>query len=309
MFLHVEIEDTGPGIAPPEMAYLFQAFTQTELGQLAQEGTGLGLAISHNFVELLGGELHVQSEVGRGTLFSFTIPARQVRASAITTKAPTRRVTGLAPGQPHYRILVVDDKWDNRYLLTRLLSPRGFDVREAANGREAISIWEEWEPHLIWMDMRMPVLDGYKATEHIKATTKGQATAIIALTASAFEEEKAVVLSAGCDDFLRKPFKEAEIFELMQQHLGVRYLYEDIQPEEEQKGDLSASAADLTALAALAPELRRRLEDTLLMADLQAIAEIIQEISTHDAELGRRLAYLADDFKYQTILEALEQMK
>ncbi len=307
VFIHVEVEDTGPGIAPQEMAQLFQAFTQTEVGRQAQEGTGLGLAISRNFVELLGGELRVQSEVGRGTLFRFTIPARQVRASAITTKAPTRRVTGLAPGQPRYRILVVDDKRDNRYLLTRLLSPRGFDVREAGNGREAISIWEEWEPHLIWMDMRMPVLDGYKATERIKATTKGQATAIIALTASAFEEEKAVVLSAGCDDFLRKPFKEAEIFDVMQQHLGVQYLYEDIQPEEEHEEDLSLSAADLTALASLPAELRKCLEDTLLMADLQAIAEIIQDVSTYDAELGRRLAYLADDFKYQTILEALEQ--
>ena len=308
-FLHIEIEDTGPGIASQELENLFQAFTQTEVGRQAQEGTGLGLAISRSFVELLGGELQVQSEVGRGTLFRFTIPVRRVHASEISAKPPTRRVIGLAPDQPRYRILVVDDKRDNRYLLQRLLTPLGFDVREAGNGQEAVESWQEWEPHLIWMDMRMPVLDGYKATEQIKATTKGQATAIIALTASAFEEEKAVVLSAGCDDFLRKPFKEAEIFELMQKHLGVQYLYEDIQLEKTEEEDLSFATIDAAALAALSPELRQRLEHKLLMADITEISALIQEIFACNAALGQTLKYLADDFKYHKILEVLEQIE
>ena len=121
--------------------------------------------------------------------------------------------TTLAPNQPRYRILIVDDKWTNRQLLIKLLNPLGFELKEAENGQQAIEVWEEWEPHLIWMDMRMPVMDGYTATQQIKAHLKGQATAIIALTASVLEEERAVVLSAGCDDFLRKPFKENDIFE------------------------------------------------------------------------------------------------
>ena len=114
----------------------------------------------------------------------------------------------------------------NRDVLVLLLRSVGFDVREAVDGQEAIAVWEEWEPHLIWMDMRMPVMNGYEATRHIKASTKGQATVIIALTASAFEEERTVVLSAGCDDFVRKPFREAEVFDKMADYLGVRYTYD-----------------------------------------------------------------------------------
>ncbi|MFM6357451.1 MAG: response regulator, partial [Planktothrix sp.] len=106
----------------------------------------------------------------------------------------------------------------------------GFELKEARNGLESITIWNEWEPHLIFMDMRMPVMDGYEATKYIKSTTKGNATAIIALTASVLEEEKAIVLSAGCDDFIRKPFTEQSIFEALAQHLGVEYIYEETQP-------------------------------------------------------------------------------
>lgn len=305
--LQIEIEDTGSGIAPQEIELLFQAFTQAESGRNTQEGTGLGLAISRNFVELLGGELRMQSEVGRGTLFSFTIPVQRVHASIIATPPPMRRVIGLVPDQPNYRILVVDDKRDNRYLLTRLLAPLGFEVREATNGQEAIALWGEWQPHLIWMDMRMPVLDGYKATEQIKSTIKGQATAIIALTASAFEEEKAVVLSAGCDDFLRKPFKEAEIFDLMQKHLGVQYLYEDMQSNQEPGEELpSRQIIDVTALSTIPPELRQQLEHSVLMADVSRITAIIQEIFVYDTNLGQTLEHLAEDYKYNKILEALQ---
>ncbi|GAK61300.1 two-component system sensor histidine kinase/response regulator [Candidatus Vecturithrix granuli] len=307
--LHLEIEDTGPGITPQELEYVFQAFTQTEAGRKTQEGTGLGLAISRNFVELLGGELHVQSEVGRGSLFSLTIPVQRVHASDLAAKSPTRRVIGLVSGQPHYRILVVDDKQDNRYLLMRLLTPLGFDVREANNGQEAITIWQEWQPNLIWMDMRMPVLDGYKATEQIKATMQGQATAIIALTASAFEEEKAVVLSAGCDDFLRKPFKETEIFDLMQKHLGVQYLYKDMQPGEDVGEEKPLfSTIDVAALTTIPTELRQRLEHSVLIADVSGITEMIQEIFAYDATLGQTLEHLAEDFKYSHILEALQKI-
>jgi CheY-like chemotaxis protein len=134
-------------------------------------------------------------------------------------------VIGLESGQPQYRILVVDDRLESRVLLVKLLTSVGFEVLEAVNGQEAIELWSSWEPHLIWMDMRMPVMDGYEATKRIKADLKGQATAIVALTASAFEEERSVVLSAGCDDFVRKPFRESVIFEKMAQHLGVRYIY------------------------------------------------------------------------------------
>ncbi|GGA50587.1 hypothetical protein CYANOKiyG1_70090 [Okeania sp. KiyG1] len=226
------VEDTGAGIAPEELDKLFEAFVQTETGKQAQEGTGLGLPISRKFVQLMGGDIQVTSEVGKGTIFSFEIQADEVKAENVESQKPKQRVIALAPNQPRYRILIVDDKALNRQLLVKLLNPLGFELKEASNGKEAIEIFEVWEPHLIWMDMRIPVMDGYEATRKIKATTKGQAIAIIALTASVLEEEKAVILSAGCSAFMRKPFREEEIFEAMREHIGVEFIYEEVQKKE-----------------------------------------------------------------------------
>ena len=222
--IHFEVEDTGAGIAPEELDKLFEPFVQTQSGMEAQEGTGLGLPISQNFVQLMGGELTVSSKVGHGTAFKFEIPVRIIDAQEVQNQEPQSRDIALEPNQPRYRVLVVDDKATNRRLLVKLLEPLGFEIEEASNGQEAVAIWERWEPHLIWMDMRMPVMDGYEATKQIKSQLKGQATVIIAITASILEEERAVVLSVGCDDFVRKPLRESVIFEKIAEHLGVRYL-------------------------------------------------------------------------------------
>ena len=194
--LFFEVEDTGPGIAPEEQDALFEAFAQTETGQKSQEGTGLGLSISQQFVHLMQGEMSVHSEVGRGSVFGCTVAFKTATAEDIHEKEKNAHmVVGLAPDQPTYRILIVEDREENRKLLTRFLVPLGFEVREAEDGKIGIEVWNEWQPHLIWMDMRMPVMDGYEATKRIKASTQGQETIIIALTASVFEEERSLVLS------------------------------------------------------------------------------------------------------------------
>lgn len=226
LYLNFEVEDTGVGINPQELDQLFLAFGQTEAGRNSQQGTGLGLAISQKFVQLMGGEIRVKSVLGQGSVFSFEIPISVADPTMIPAPYPIAQVVGLEPNQPTYRILAVDDRTESRLLLVKLLGEIGFEVREATNGKEAIAVWEDWQPHLIWMDMRMPVMDGYEATRQIKATLQGQATVIIALTASAFEEDRHLVLSAGCDDFLRKPFRAETLWEKMGHHLGVRYCYE-----------------------------------------------------------------------------------
>jgi PAS domain S-box-containing protein len=204
--LGFEVEDTGVGIESDELDKIFEAFTQAQTGRNCTEGTGLGLPISRKFVALMGGDISVSSQVGHGSIFKFAINVSTVNATDIENQQPTRRVVALEPNQPRYRILVVDDKWSNRQLLLRLLNPIGFEIQEASNGKEAIEMWESFEPHLIWMDMRMPVMDGYEATRYIKSQLKGQATAILALTASTLEEERAIILSTGCDDFCEKAF-------------------------------------------------------------------------------------------------------
>jgi signal transduction histidine kinase/DNA-binding NarL/FixJ family response regulator len=303
--LRFEVADTGPGIAPDEIGHLFEAFAQTETGRQIGEGTGLGLPISRKFAQLMGGNIEVQSQVGQGTTFTFTIQAQQADQIQNPKSKIQNQVVALEPGQPQYRILVVDDQWANRQLLVKLLSPLGFDLREAENGQQALEIWQEFAPQLIWMDMRMPVMDGYQAAQRIKATTQGQATAIIALTASAFEEERAVVLSAGCDDFLRKPFREADIFALMHKHIGVKYVYAvDSQlmavPESREKIQLEDLASDR---AGLPTELLAQLIEGAELGDIELIDQAIAQIRPLHPALAEELARLAHFFEYDKIIK------
>ena len=231
--LSFSIQDTGPGIAPESMGRLFEAFGQNEAGLLSSEGTGLGLTISRSFIELMGGQISVSSELGRGSIFTVNLPVTLASYVAPQKSSMTSRVpTHLSPGQPEIRILVAEDRLVNRTLLVNLLRSVGFAVREANNGREAIEVWDDWSPHLIWMDMQMPVMSGYKAAQHIKASLKGQSTVIIALTASAFEEQRAEILNSGCDDFVGKPFRLEDIFEKLAEYLDVKYLFNDNEQEE-----------------------------------------------------------------------------
>lgn len=301
--LYFEIEDTGLGIIPEELDKLFQPFVQTQTGSQSQQGTGLGLVISQQFVKLMGGEMSVSSEVGHGTTFKFDIQISVADSASIQTKQPKRRVIALEPDQPRYRLLIVDDRWDNRKLLIKLLNPLGFDVKEATNGLEAIELWSSWEPHLIFMDMRMPVMDGYEATKRIKATTKGQATAIIALSASHFEETRTVILSVGCNDFIRKPFREADIFDALQKHIGVRYVYE--QPARE-PDSTQIEALTPEALAALPAEWLASLQKAAIEGDLDLILTLIEPIHSQNDPLANALASLAKKFQFKQLLTLIQ---
>ncbi|MCP2730041.1 ATP-binding response regulator, partial [Limnofasciculus baicalensis] len=233
------IEDTGLGIAPEEINNLFIAFGQTESGRKSQEGTGLGLAISQKFIQLMGGDIKVSSVLDKGTIFRFDIPVDPPEAMALQIPQETRKIIGLAQNQPNYRILVVEDCLENRLLLVKLLTSVGFSVAEAKNGLEAVELCSSYSPHLILMDMQMPVMSGYEATQRIKEHFQGSTTAIIALTASAFEEERIHILSAGCDDFMRKPFREEILWEKIAGLLGVRYIYEESEVKDYRASHLS----------------------------------------------------------------------
>ena len=230
--LSFAVEDTGGGIDPEEQDSLFEPFVQSKSGKFHPEGTGLGLPISQQFVRLMGGELTATSVLNRGSTFAFQIPVLLgVDASAQTPSAV--RSQGrlvLASDQPTYRILLVEDHWSNRQLLHSLIKPLGFEIQEAINGQDAVALWETWQPHLIWMDIRMPVMDGYEATRRIRALERDRTnstlppTKIIALTANAFEDECTNALAAGCDAFVRKPLQAALILAKIAEHLGVRYV-------------------------------------------------------------------------------------
>ncbi|WP_414550312.1 MASE1 domain-containing protein [Anabaena sp. CCY 0017] len=304
--LYMRISDTGIGISAAELPKVFEAFTQAEAGREMQEGTGLGLAISRKFVQLMGGDISVESELGKGTTFQFYIQAKlgqEINSNDVNERP---HVLGLVAGQPTYKILAVDDKPINRQLLLKLLKPLGFEMKEASNGKEALKIWDEWEPHLIFMDMRMPVMDGYEATKQIKSTTKGNATAVIALTASVLEEEKAIVLSAGCDDFLRKPFAEYTIFDALAKHLGVKYIF-----AENHALDLeSVESSPLTSenLTCMSGEWISQLYEAALEANTNLVLELVGEIPKIETHLIQALTKLARQFEFEKLVDLSESL-
>jgi PAS domain S-box-containing protein len=320
-----EIEDTGIGIAPNELDKLFEAFVQTASGETVQEGTGLGLTISRQFVRLMGGEITVSSQLGQGTTFKFDIPVGIVDAAEIESEQPSRRIIALEPNQPRYRILIVDDQENNRQLLIKLLNPFGFELQAVSNGREAVEIWSKWQPHFIWMDMRMPVMDGYEATQWIrtiekkitaagnkgtlKAGIKDNAssvmlptrTAIVALMASTLEAESAAALAGGCDDFIRKPFREEEIFDAMNKYIGVRYVYEGASYL---AGSLSTQEQALTPsdLAVLRADWLANLHQATVEGHLKRMQALIEEIRPEHGSLAKALLELANQYQFEQLL-------
>jgi len=299
--LDFSIADTGLGISSAELETIFEAFTQSQVGRDAQQGTGLGLAISQQFVRLMGGELTVASEVGKGSTFSFSIPIRIAESEIVPLDTTERTAISLAPDQPLYRMLVVDDDEINRRLLVELLKPFGFELREAVNGAEAVQEFENWNPHLIWMDMRMPVMDGYTAAQEIRSSTRGRAVSIVAVTASTFEEERSQVLAAGCDDFLRKPFREGQIFQILEKLLGIEFIY-----EEDQSAFEGESKPDSIQIGTLPADLRDNLLVALTEHDPYQIEVIMTEIETEFPEQASWLRPLANEFKYDQLIALIE---
>ena len=243
-----------------------------------------------------------------GTIFKFDILVGIADGSAIQNQPYSRRIVALAPNQPQYRILVVDDRDYNRQLLVKLLKPVGFEVQEASNGIEALEIWDSYSPHLIWMDMRMPVMDGYEATKRIKGTLKGQATAVIAIIASVWEEEKAVILAAGWDDFVRKPFHTEAIFDIMAKHLGVGYIYQD-QELPSHSSNVTGEPLNLTdVLAAMSKKWIVKLYEAAIDADSELVFQLLEEIPESHAFELQTLRGWVNKFQFEKILDLNEPL-
>ena len=303
LLLTLEVEDTGIGIPADEVEAIFAPFTQAEGSPLSGKGTGLGLAITRSFVQLMGGRIGVESTPGKGSLFRVELPVEQAEAAAVSAPAAaSAAVAGLEPGQPEQRVLVVEDDPENRRLLTDLLTQVGFAVRAAGNGREGVRLFREWAPQFIWMDMRMPEMNGYEAIAAIRALPGGEAVKIAVLTASAFEEQRSRLLATGCDELVYKPFRMEEILEVMKRHLGVRYEYEAVSLP----GAKPGAVLDPQALASLPPAWLAELRSRLIELDMERILDLIERIEIRDAELGSALRVLADQFAFTRLLELLE---
>jgi len=306
--LVIEVEDTGIGIAQDEYEKLFKYFEQTASGRQSQRGTGLGLAISREYAQLMGGDITVISQVGKGSTFRMEIDSKLGRETELIEGIEKHKVIGLKQGKDRIpRILVAEDQLESRKLLHKILEIVGFEVREAANGKEAVEISEQWRPHFIWMDIRLPVMNGLEATRLIKAADHGKLTKVVALSASALEEEKEIIMAAGCDGFVGKPYREEEIFEVMAQHLGLKYMYQE--KADKEWHNHSEDYVNLKQLGAfLDAELGNQLYEAVLKLDTYQTIKIIEKISAQDPFVGKILSNLANDLDYGSLLELFEKI-
>ena len=301
-WIEFSVEDSGPGIAEHELTNLFEPFTQTATGRKTEQGTGLGLSISRKFVELMAGKLQVESVLGQGSRFTFVIPVKVVSAVAEPKPQQMRRVVGLAKSQPRYRILVVDDRWENRQLMVDLLEPIGFEVKEVSNGEDAITCWEDWRPHLIWMDIQMSGLDGCETTRQIKAQPQGPETTIIALTASVLRGDVAVIYAAGCDDYVSKPFLEREILDKIGQHLNAQYIYENTKIDQLEPSE----TVSLETLTVMPSDWLELLYQASVQLDANKITALTAQIPEEHSALRKSIQAMVNNFDFDQIKEIIE---
>ncbi len=305
LWIRFKITDTGIGIDKKNINIIFDPFTQDGPRTDKKTGTGLGLAISQYFVQIVGSNLQVKSRKGKGSSFWFDLPVQVANSGDLPRTETINRPIGLAPDQPVYRILLVEDHKESRMILTRLLQTIGFEVHTAANGEEGVEIFFKYSPHLILMDIRMPIMDGITATQKIKAAREGDSTPIIALTAHAFENEHLDILAAGCDDFILKPYDETKLFALLTQYLGVQYIYEEKTIEK------SVYISNETSLES---GFQENLPEPLVAELKSAAAELnfkrtmacIEKIRILDNKTADALTTMAGRFRFEDILTKID---
>jgi two-component system, sensor histidine kinase and response regulator len=302
------VEDTGAGIAPHELSQVFEAFVQTEAGRNSQKGTGLGLSISQQLARLLGGDITVESEVNRGSCFRLTVPIEVASPIGLEIETP-RHPIALSPGQPTRRILIADDTPENRSVLVQLLTPLGFEVREADDGRTAIAIWKQWQPHLIVMDLRMPGMDGTAATRYIRqsvAQVMGHTTKVIALSASIAAEDEDELRLIGFDTWLPKPCRGHQFLEAIAQQLGLTYDYDGVETPPVLAATLGNSIDLRTQILALPESWRSQFYEAASELNFNPCLTLIDVLPPEQAQLAQTLREWVNDFRFDTILEFMQ---
>ena len=301
------VSDTGPGIAPNEVEELFSPFSQARLGTLSQQGTGLGLSISQRFVQLMGGEIRVCSEMGRGSQFRFAIEVTAVETQSMVDLSYPNPI-GLIPSPVSYRILVVDDRFESRILMEQRLTDLGFDVKEAVSGEEAVQLQKSWLPHLVWMDILLPGISGLEATRQIKKHP--DPPVVIALTANAFKEDRDEALAAGCDDFVAKPCSNQAIWQMLHDHLHLEYRYastSDTEPIPLPGQDKLSRQAGIQQLQQMPLSVREALKQAARSLSEPRIAQVMEQIPQQKAELHFLVQQLVENFQYDQLLDIIDR--
>jgi signal transduction histidine kinase/FixJ family two-component response regulator len=307
LWMSASVEDTGMGITEEGRAKLFQPFSQIRNGLEDLKGTGLGLVISRRYARLLGGDITVTSVPGIGSTFKFEIPIERGDSTVTVLRPVSRRVVAVQTAQEPPRILIVDDRLENRDWLMKLLKSIGFDVQTADNGEVAVKIWKAWSPQLILMDVHMPVMDGLVATRKIKSHPQGRETIVIGLSASALSEDRRAVVQCGADGFVSKPCQEDELLETIRGHLNISYEYEGLEDAQIPAVDL-AGTLSVGKLTPLPLPLLEEIRDAVLTGDKQLLDKLLLRVrETGIGEPGDALQKLSDSYEYDTMTQLLEE--
>ncbi|CAG1023117.1 two-component system, sensor histidine kinase and response regulator [Patescibacteria group bacterium] len=300
VMLNIDVIDSGIGISDTLQARLFKPFVQLTQDDNGK-GTGLGLAISKSLIELMGGKITLISREGEGSTFKIALPVTLTDDTDIVIEETLPPVKSLAPHQPIWRLLVVDDNADNRLLLVTILTNIGLQVQEAENGLQAVELFEQWHPHLIWMDMRMPVMDGYQATAKIRQLPNGNTVKIVAITASAFREQHDDIINSGCDAIVHKPFQSADIFNLLHRLLNMQFIYGTTNTP-----NIAISKYALEQLHTLPLTLREQLHEATEKLDTEEIESIIQKIHPINPDIAEALQQLANKFEFEKMINLIK---
>ncbi len=305
-WLEIEVQDSGQGISPEDCERIFSAFEQAEAGRIHQGGTGLGLTISRDYARLMGGELGVTSSLGHGSCFHLTVPVIPVSGEPdLQQQEHLHRIKRLKPGQPPCRILVVDDRDTNREILVKMLAPLGCVMLEAVNGRAGLEAFIAHKPHLVLMDVVMPVMDGREATRRIRALPEGKKVPIVAVSASVFEDQLQEVLEAGASEFLRKPLREDELYAKLVRLLPFEFEYDDGDNETD---TAEANPAELDQeLAQLPQELCSQLITAARGLDKAGLQGLMAPFAASAPGIVEQLKTLADSYRFDLIEEILTQ--
>jgi signal transduction histidine kinase len=300
--LFFEVRDSGKGITADKLESIFDPFYSEGAHGDEKTGTGLGLTISRNFAKLMGGDILAANRRCKGAHVTCHITVE------LASKLPEKvqyRVTGVDPDKAGLVILVVDDNGASRLLMSELLKDVGFNVIEAEDGRKAVALFFQWRPHLIFMDIRMPLMDGMEATKIIKATKEGKNIPVIALTAIASGQERRDAITAGCDALIRKPFEESELFEVMAKHLDLAFTLK--RANQLPPPPPAPAHQSLRALAELPASMLEELKKSSLALDMEKINVCINDIQTDNPDLGEALGSLAKRFRFHDISKLAEE--
>lgn len=308
--LRFQVEDSGIGIPAEELANIFLPFHQLRNQREHIEGTGLGLAISRKLVNLMGGELYVKSEPSKGSTFWIDLELPEAESVPARDVLPVKEITGYKGKKK--KILIVDDKLENRAVMVGMLAPLGFALAEAENGNDALKKMSQFKPDLVFMDLVMPVLDGYEATRRIRNMQKGKNVVIVALSASAFEHNKQACLEAGCDDFIPKPVRFDALLDRLQAHLRLDWAYRQekgINTHKQTSAEKRTSPKTATDLVGPPVAQTKTLYDLAMQGDIKSLLEQLEALHAAQPELAEfieQMRMLAKNYDMKKIRKTLQ---